>query len=696
MFEGPKKIYRKIKEFWNTTQAEQLRLLKVAQQKATEWYYNVHFLLTKIIERYGRPVNTIVDTVTVIAALWCLGNIVWQIGFHVTPETETQLLIINRRLIGVFSIIQIYKLLNYIRSSSFDPLKALMQRFDTAPFRKVIKKNPKGAIIILWRKFKRLFSLHHIGHKLKVVFNYLFVGNRVPLMEVTYAILTCLYFWFMPGIDETTTGWVHAMWGKWGISVAVVVISVNELSRLGITFLGRKTSPTVLFIGSFLVIIFIGTLLLMMPKCNNGNLTFFDALFTATSAVCVNGLSIIDISTDLTWFGQFIVLILIQVGGIGVMTFTCFFALSLTGKASLQNQYVIKDLVSADNLNDIFTMLKRIFYVTLVIELLCGLFLFYYMQDRVGFLSTGQLAFYSAFHAISAFCNAGFSNIEGGMMNEYIVNVKPLQVVMGITIILGGLGFPLQSSVIEWVKHHVKLFVHKVVHRSYRDKYHSRLINATNRMVFFTHLGLVVAGIVIFMVTESRYTQSEKGIMDSLCDSFFMSVCSRTAGFNTIDLTTLGPVTLMMITIFMWIGCAPMSTGGGVKVTTFAVALLNVKAALQRKDSIDVYGRRINQASILKAFSVIAISGFVMVLCAVLFKMFDPQIGMSKLLFESCSAVFTGGMTLDVTTHLSMPSHIVLLVEMFIGRIGILSFAMCFLDPAPKQYYKYPYENVMI
>lgn len=662
----------------------------------TTIYYSICFHLTKIIELCHKPINLVVDIVTIVASIWCICNIVWQIGFETEAETNTQLLIANRNIIGLFSFVQIYKLLTYIHTNSFSPLQTLGRMVNTQPFRKVAKRSLKQALGILWRKFIKLFSPSEIWKHIKQLFCFLFIGNRVPLGEVAYSVLTCLYYWYMPEFGVTYGDWHDIVWHRYTITIIVAIIAMNEMLRLGITILGRHTSPTALFIGSFLIIIAIGCGLLLMPKSNYGNLTFFDALFTSTSAVCVNGLLTIDIPTTLTPFGQGILLILIQVGGIGVMTFTCFFALSLTGRASLQNRFIIKDLVSADNMTSIFQTLKRIMVVTLIIEGSAAWAIYHYMEMYNTNMSTYTLIFYSIFHSISAFCNAGFSNIDSGMMNPAIVNLKSLQIIIALTVILGGLGFPLQSAAIDWCKHHIKMFVYKMLNRNYSDIFRSRLINATNRIVFFTHIGLVIIGTIIFLATESTYTQSACSWDTRLCNSFFMSVCARTAGFNIVDLTQLGPLTLLILTGLMWIGCAPLSTGGGIKVTTFAIFILNIRSVLRRRDTIEVYGRQISGQSIRRAFAIIGLSGFFMLTCAILFKTFDPQIGMARLMFEASSAVYTGGMTLDVTTHLSLPSQIVLLLAMFIGRIGILSFALCFIEPAPKQYYSYPHENVTV
>lgn len=690
-------LWNDIKELLTIVRLNRIWVIKSIIEALITFYYSISFHITKIIETCRRPVNMFVDIVTVIASFWCLGNIIWQIGFDTNAETTHNLLVANRNIIALFSAVQIYKLITYIHASNFSPIQTLGRTINARPFRHVARRSLKVAILILLRKFYHLLSLRKNWQRLKRLYRFMFVGNVVPLGEVAYSIATCLYYYYMPSLGIEMTGWEPLLYHRYTITVVVAIIAINELSRLSITILGRSTSQTSLFIGSFIIIILIGCGLLMMPKSHVGDLSFFEALFTATSAVCVNGLCIIDIPNQLTLFGQGILLLLIQVGGIGVMTFTCFFALSLTGKASLQNKFVIKDLVSADNMTDIFHMLKRIMVVTFSIEAVTAWFIFNYMESRVPEdVSVNTLIFYSVFHSISAFCNAGFSNLDGGMMNPLVAGMKPLQLIIAFTVILGGLGFPLQSAAIDWVKHHTKVFFYRLFNKNYSDIFRSRMINATNRIIFYTHIGLVILGMLIFLATESHFTQVDADTSTRLCDSFFLSVCARTAGFNIVDLTHLGPLTLLILTGLMWIGCAPLSTGGGIKVTTFAIFMLNIRSVLRRRNTIEAYGRQVTNESVFRAFAVIGLSGFFMLVCAILLKCFDPQIGMTRLMFEASSAVYTGGMTLDVTTNLSMASHVVLLLAMFIGRIGILSFALCFIDPAPKQYYSYPHENVNV
>jgi len=475
------------------------------------------------------------------------------------------------------------------------------------------------------------------------------------------------------------------------------ILSVYEISKLGISILSKRISPLSLFALSFIVIIAIGTGLLLMPRCSVEGLTFIEALFTSTSAVCVSGLSILNIADSLTLFGQIIILILIQVGGIGVMTFTCFFALSVTGKASFQNRIVIKELINAESVADIFSTLKRIIMVTLCIELSSAWLIYEQLTAHPTHMEASIYTMFTAiFHAISAFCNAGFSNIQLGLSDPLLSNNIPLIWIISLTVFLGGSGFPIQSSVIDWVKHHIKKVYYHLTSRQDKLIFQSRLINANIRLIFLTHLALFIIGIVVFFITEYYNQPDDSTFLESLTDALVLSTMTRTAGFNTVDLCGLMPITLAIATIMMWIGCAPLSTGGGIKTSTFALAMLNLKRILHRRDNIEVYNRRVAPQSIDKAFAVIILSLMFIATTTIALKLCEPHLPLTKLFFESVSAICTSGMTLGITPTLSTTSHMILIVAMFVGRIGILSFLIIFISPAEKQYYKYPYENITI
>ncbi len=516
------------------------------------------------------------------------------------------------------------------------------------------------------------------------------IGERkVRLWQVAYMGAIWAYVVYVDG-----SSWLGH---PYVLSTILVIISAYEISSLSISFLTRKTSPTVLFASSFLLFIAVGTGLLLMPRCHYEDLTFLDALFTATSSVCVTGLSVLDIPTQFTPFGHIIIIALVQVGGLGVMTFTCFFALSITGKGSLQNRMFIKDLISADNMSDIFQTLKHIMYVTFIIEGLAAWVLFYYFRETLPGMPLHDVVFTSVFHSISAFCNAGYSNLPGGLANPALGHSNLLHMTIALTVVFGGLGFPLQSAAINWVKERLRRIGLRIIGRRPQPGSNSlRLINASNRLTFYSHLILLVLGAVLFMILEAGNTQSGEGFVDRAVDSLFLSASARTAGFMYADLSMASGASLVVLILLFWIGCAPMSTGGGIKVTTFAVCILNLRNVLLGKDSIEIFGRRISQSSVQKAFATMALSIGAVLISTIVLKLLMPEVETIRLFFESISALSTVGLSMDLTQSLSVGAQLVVIVDMFIGRIGVMAFLLIFITPGAPQRYKYPSENIMI
>ncbi|MBR6250263.1 MAG: hypothetical protein IKR17_03580 [Bacteroidales bacterium] len=578
-----------------------------------------------------------IDTFTILAALWSILNIIFQVGFSASPELQDSLFDINKGCVIFFGIVMVLKLIDSI--------------------------SPAG-------------------------------NTRFSSYLLIYPLITWAYIYSMTAssISPQLQAFLNH---KYVLSFVLLVLSVNEMSRLGLSLLGRRTNPTIMFVGSFIVFIVIGTALLLLPRSHDGTLTFFDALFTSTSSVCVSGLSVIDISQHLTFFGQCVVLGLVQVGGIGVMTFTCFFALSIT-RGSMQNNLVIKDLISADSMSSILMTLIRIMYVTFIIEAACTWLLYNEFAAQMPTSDSRDILFVSVFHAVSAFCNAGISCLPDGMCNATIVDCRAIQWIVACTVIFGGMGFPMQTSVINWIKHKLGNLINSLLHRHQRMRYRSHLINANAKLAVYTHLILVGVGIIVFLLTENRFTQEGDSFFDRLTKSLFMSVSARTVGYNIVPIEALSPISLAFTIMLMWIGCAPMSTGGGIKVTTFAICMLNIRNVLVGRDSIEIFGRRIAPQSIRKAFAVAIITlGFV-ALVTISLKVCAPEIRISHLLLEASSAICTAGISLGVTPELNTAGRIIIMLSMFIGRIGVMAFLLCFFTPKKKLRYSYPQEEIMI
>lgn len=593
----------------------------------------VQYRLLLFVQRFGERARNVVNAITVALAVVGIGDVVWQIGFETSPEALEVLRSVNCHIIALFGCVQVYRL--------------------------------------VWGAFK---------------------NRRVELWQVAYMLAIWAY---VLGVDKSAgVSWLAH---RYAVDAVLVVISAYELSSLSISFLTSKSSPTMLFAGSFLIFVAVGTGLLLMPRCHYDDLTFLQALFTSTSSVCVTGMSVLNIATEFTPFGHIVIIVLVQIGGLGVMTFTCFFALSLTGKGSLQNRMFIKDLISADNMSDIFQTLKHIMYVTFIIEALSAWALYYYFREALPGAPTRDVVFTAVFHSISSFCNAGYSNLPGGLCNPAVLDSRMLHLTIALTVFFGGAGFPLQSAVINWVKEHIRRFGLRLVGRRPRPGAGSlRLINASNRLTFYSHFLLLLLGAALFLVLEAGRTQAGEAMPDRLVDSFFLSASARTAGFMYTDLLSNSGSSIVVLMMLMWIGCAPMSTGGGIKVTTFAICVLNLRNALRGRESIEVFGRRVSQSSVQKAFATMALSLAAILLSTVVLKLLMPGVETFRLFFESFSALSTVGLSMDLTHNLSAAAQLVVIVDMFIGRIGVMAFLLIFVTPRPPQRYKYPSENIMI
>lgn len=598
-----------------------------------EYLHALQYKALLIVQQFGKRADYVVNTLSVIAALLSLGNVIWQIGFNFSAESAQWLLTANKCLIAFFALIQIYRL---------------------------------GGSLVQTR--------------------------RATTWQVAYVVALWAYVLYDP--TGTSLEWLGY---RYVMDVVLVVAASYDVSTFGVSFLTRRSSPTMLFAGSFVIFIMLGTGLLLMPRCHYDDMTFLQALFTSTSALCVNGLSVVDVATDFTHFGQIVIITLVQIGGLGVMTFTCFFALSMSSKGSLHGSMVIKDIVSADNISDIFQTLKHIMYVTFIIEGLSVWVLYYYFRDAFPGAPQQDVIFFAIFHGISSFCNAGISNIEGGLANPSIVHSNLLHMTIAVTVVFGGAGFPLQSAAINWVKSRIAHVLRRLTGRTlaFGDS-HLRLINASNRLTFYTHMLLLLAGMLFFLVSEAGNSQAGHGFLERVSDSFFMSACARTAGFAYADILSVAGPTAVMFILLMWIGCAPMSTGGGIKVTTFAIGVLNLRSVLQGRDSIEIFGRRISPVSIQKAFAAMALSIIAIALSTIILKVLMPEVELSRLCFESFSALSTVGLTMGLTPDLSAAAQLIIIVDMFIGRIGIMAFLLIFITPGAPKRYKYPLENIMI
>lgn len=478
------------------------------------------------------------------------------------------------------------------------------------------------------------------------------------------------------------------------IYVAVVLTFVREFSELELNLMTKNVSPARLFIFSFLFIIIGGSLLLMLPNATTGRISYLDSLFTSTSAVCVTGLIVVDTATAFTTFGQIIILMLIQIGGLGIMTFASYFAYFFRGSASFHNQLALQDMTSTERIGEVFAVLKRILFLTFLIEGLGALLIFYTVGASVG-SDLADKVFFSVFHAISAFCNGGFSILSNGLFEPIVKFNYPLQWIIAWLIILGGLGFPIIFNLFRYLTTIIGNKFRKLITKK-PPVYLPWIININTRIVIITTSVLVIFGWIFFFLTEYNQTLANHQIFGKVTGAFFTSVTTRTAGFNSIDFAAMGVPATLFVIFLMWIGASPASTGGGIKTSTLAVAVLNIFSLAKNRTKIEIYKREIAVSSVQRASAIIMLSIFVIGIAVILLSFTDSDKGLLNLVFETVSAFATVGLSRGITSDLSAAGKIIIMLTMFIGRINMLTILTAFFNKFSSPAYKYPSETILI
>lgn len=480
-----------------------------------------------------------------------------------------------------------------------------------------------------------------------------------------------------------------------GIQMLSFLLFFLELSRMEINVLIKVMNPAQLFMVSFAFFIFVGAMLLMLPMSTTKPIAFTDALFTSTSAVCVTGLTVVDTATRYTFLGKFFILALIQIGGIGVMTITSFFGIFFKEKSTIREQSMLRDYLSEDSFDAILKSLMKVVLITLLIEAI-GAVLIYLSLEKNALGSESDNLRFSIFHSVSAFCNAGFSTLTDNLYDARIRTNYNVQIWIANMIVLGGIGFPILLNLYQYSKSQVKwLAEYFRTRKSYVHKVN--MITLNSKIVIFSTFVLIVFGTLSFMFFEADHSQQGMDFKARLVTSYFQSVTPRTAGFNSFSMSSLAMPTIIIMTFLMWIGASPVSTGGGIKTSTFALAILNALRIIRGKNHIEVHRYEIHEYSVNKAFAIITISIFTIVLGAFGIFIFDSQFGMLRIIFECFSAFGTVGLTLDLTPSLSTPSKYILIMLMYVGRMGsitlLLSLAKGF---GATSLYRYPKENLII
>ncbi|MBN2333483.1 MAG: potassium transporter [Deltaproteobacteria bacterium] len=449
----------------------------------------------------------------------------------------------------------------------------------------------------------------------------------------------------------------------------------------------KHFNPPQLIVISFMVAIIFGSMVLMLPAAVNGPpLRFIDALFTSASAVCVTGLVVVDTGTRFTLFGQLTILALIQLGGLGIMTFSVVFVLLLGRKLAFREKLLISDAFSHLPVNDIRYLVRQILLFTVAIEGCGAVILFCCWLPDFSWPHAGYLA---VFHAISAFCNAGFSLFSDSLTSyrhDIFVNLTVM-----VLIIAGGLGFLVIMEIPYVVRQRLR-------HQRVRLTLHSKL-------VLLVTVLLIVGGTCLLFLTEQVHTLSELSPGRGLLAAAFQAVSARTAGFNTLDIGSFGNPSLLIVILLMFVGASPGSCGGGVKTTAFGVFLLMCWSRFAGRDTVNLFGRTFPPSTIVDALTIIITASLVLIVFLLALSISEAQLHLPlavehgrflHLLFEEVSAFATVGLSTGVTPTLTDPGKFLLVLLMFTGRVGPLTAVLVWARRRPHGRYQYAEEQVMI
>jgi potassium uptake TrkH family protein len=431
----------------------------------------------------------------------------------------------------------------------------------------------------------------------------------------------------------------------------------------------------------------------MLPNASFERLSLVDALFTSTSAVCVTGLIVVDTATYFTDLGIWIIMILIQIGGLGIMTFAGFIGHMFSGGASFQQRFLLGQFSNAEKLGEVMKTIYKIILITITVEALGAMVIFQSLPEGY-FDSLYDKLFFSVFHSISAFCNAGFSTLSLGMYDVYFRFNYPLLLILAFLLIFGGLGFPIMLNLYNYVKHQLKN-IFDYIFRNKNFRHVPYILNFNSKLILISTLFLILAGWVGFFILEYDGVLREHSFIGKIVTAFFGGTSPRTAGFNSVNMPDLMFSTVFLNILLMYIGASPGGTGGGIKTTTFSVMIINFWSIASGKDKIFALGHEIKNDSVNRAFSILSLSLIVLGMSITVIHSLQPGLDFIHVIFECFSAFSTVGLSMGITAQLSDANKVIVCLLMFIGRIGVLTFLSAFLFKKSQDLIRYPKEEVI-
>lgn len=476
------------------------------------------------------------------------------------------------------------------------------------------------------------------------------------------------------------------------LQVYMLIIAAADLKQKSSFLPKLKLHPATLFIVTFLILIGTGTALLMMPEMTikTHDLSFVDALFTSTSATCVTGLIVVDTGTIFTFKGHLVILLLMKLGGLNIISFGSFLAFFGRLGVGIKHHDVVEDFVFKDSIFSSSNLLGKIIIGSIVFELIGTGMMFYILENERPEVSMGDNFFFSLFHSVSAFNNAGFSTVTDGLTNAMYSQLFMVHLVVAFLIFVGTLGFDTFFDIFDRKKMRERL------------KYPWKKPRVGSLLNIYTTLVLVIGGSILFFVFEKNGVMEGYGTSDSIITSIFSTISLRSAGFASVDFHYIAMPMLILTLVLMFIGGASSSTAGGIKTSTFSILVLSAYSIMRGKKNIEVFNRTIDRDIVFRAFSIFLFALFgvitgVFVLSITEQHILDmPDRSFMDLLFEQVSAFSTVGLSTGITAMLSSVGKVTLIISMFIGRLGTLTIAFALSKGVKSTNYKYPNEHMLV
>ncbi|WP_102399949.1 TrkH family potassium uptake protein [Haloimpatiens massiliensis] len=436
-----------------------------------------------------------------------------------------------------------------------------------------------------------------------------------------------------------------------------------------------KFTPVQILAIGFAIVILTGAILLNLPIASaSGTRTpFIDCIFTSTSAVCVTGLVTVNTSTHWTYFGKTVIMLLIEIGGLGFMSFATMIALILGKRITLKERLVMQEAMNSFSLQGIVKLARYVLFFTFFIQSMGALLLSTQFIPEYGL---GKGIYFSIFHSISAFCNAGF-DLTGNSLIPYSNNVVVIMTI-SFLVIIGGLGFFVWAELYNYKRR--------------------RKISLHSKVVITATAILLVGGTILMFLFESNNpgTLKGKGILEKMLSSFFAAVTPRTAGFNSISTADMSTAGIFLTILLMFVGGSPGSTAGGIKTSTMGVLLMTVVSVIRGKEETEIFKKRINKEIIYRAFSIVVISLGLVITVTMILSITEVGFPFEYLLYEATSAFGTVGLTLGLTSKLTTIGKIVLALTMYAGRVGPLTLALALAKNKKKSSIKYPEDKILV